>query len=113
MVFRQPLVVPEFQYGGQRVEQEVIWSVWTFFAVFSLSIGLVVMGLGFNGLSFPDALIVGVASLTTTGIPHLPDQSGIWNLSHGAKWVATGAMIIGRLEVLAFLMVLYRSFWRV
>ena len=107
-----PKGIAKFLYGGQRVEQSTIWSVWTFFAIFTLSLAAFVALLGINGLSFPQALSLGVSALTTTGTPHLPDVLPYSDISHGAKWVATAGMIVGRLEVLAFFVVIYRSFWR-
>lgn len=113
-----PRGITRFQYGSQRVEEDAILSVWTFFAIFSLCIAGAAILLSANGLDFPDALNMAVAALTNTGLSQFvsgPGESGpihLADMNHGAKWTLTGAMILGRLEVLALFMMIYKSYWR-
>ena len=71
--------------------------------------------LALAGLSFEDALVMTVATLSTTGpltevaaaTPLKVDQ-----FNDLAKSIATAAMVLGRLEMLAIIALLNPEFWR-
>lgn len=82
---------------------------------FVLSIAVTSILLSLFGLNFEEALILTIASLSTTGpLVNAASQSGIdlIALAPAAKIVFAGAMVLGRLETLAIIALLNPEFWR-
>ena len=86
-----------------------IFMAWIFFMLFIVSLALITIILALLGVLFEDALVLAVASLTTTGplveavgIESLP----ISNLSYSSKLALVVSMVLGRLEILVALSVI-------
>ena len=86
-----------------------IFMAWIFFMLFIVSLALITIILALLGVLFEDALVLAVASLTTTGplveavgIESLP----ISNLSSSSKLALVVSMVLGRLEILVALSVI-------
>jgi trk system potassium uptake protein TrkH len=107
-------IIP-MRYNNKAVPDSALHSVlgfiFVFFAIFALSATL----LSALGLDLTTALSGAATSLANVG-PGLGDiigPSGTFApLSDPAKWVLTGNMFIGRLEVLTVLVLLTPRFWR-
>ena len=102
-------------YGGSPVSAEVTASIWAFFILFILSLCAITLALAAAGLDLQSATSAASASLSNTG-PALalmsPDLPGYWAISELGRWVLCVSMILGRLEVLPFLVLLSSVFWR-
>lgn len=87
----------------------------SFFIFFIGTLGIVAIFLGMSGLDLTTALSASSAALANIG-PGLGDQIGpagnYAGLSDFAKWILSGAMLIGRLELLAVYAILTIQFWR-
>ena len=100
---------------ARRIRRQGAYISWIFFMLFALSLAAVSSVLAATGVDFDAALVLAVASLSTTGpvagvvleVPVSP--AGLDDL---AKTVLAFAMVLGRLETLAIIALLNPEFWR-
>lgn len=100
---------------GRRIRREGAYIAWVFFMLFLLSLAAVMVALSLTGLSFEQAMILGVAALSTAGpLASVAGAEPIHyiELSDAAKLILSAAMILGRMETLVFIAVFNPSFWR-
>lgn len=99
----------------RRLAHDGAYMAWIFFMFFAIAVFLVMGALTLTGLDFTRALVFGVAALTTTG-PLAAVAGGepmaYAELGTGAKVILGGAMIVGRLEILAVIALLAPAAWR-
>ncbi len=100
---------------GRRIRREGAYIAWVFFMLFILSLAAVMVGLAATGLEFEEAMILGVAALSTTG--PLADVAAAEPISYFAltdagKLILSAAMILGRMETLVLIALLNPGFWR-
>ena len=101
--------------AARKLRREGAYMAWVFFMLFSICIAGTILVLSMAGMDFQSALVLTVAALTNTGpladvalsqpIPYGP-------LSLQVKMILGGAMIVGRLEVLALIALLAPGGWR-
>jgi trk system potassium uptake protein len=80
-----------------------------------LSLAAVTLLLTFVGAPFADALVMSVATLSTTGpLMEFAADAPIMliQLGDGAKIILCAAMVLGRLETLAIIALLTPALWR-
>ena len=88
---------------------------WVFFMMFAMSIAAFSLVFSLFGLDFENAMTVTIAGLTNCGpllraAAEMPvDLAG---LSGGAKLTFAAAMVLGRLELLAIIVLLTPGLWR-
>ena len=103
------------RYDGRPVGQDVLSSVMSFFMFFIVTLGLIAVALSMTGLDFVTSVSGAGAALANIG-PGLGDVIGpagnFSSLNDTAKWILSGAMLIGRLELMAVYVILTVSFWR-
>ena len=101
--------------GKVRVENPVVWSVWSFFFLLILVLAAIALSLAFLGLSPEAAVISAVLSVSNAG-PFLqsmaPDAPSYGDMPDGAKLVLTFGMLAGRVELLALLSLMNSAYWR-
>lgn len=100
---------------GRRIRRQGSQIAWVFFMLFALSVAMVMTVLSLTGLSFEDVTILTVSALSTTG--PLAAVAGEHPISFAelddlGKVILAAAMVIGRLETLAFVALLNPEFWR-
>ncbi|MHA1523999.1 MAG: TrkH family potassium uptake protein [Alphaproteobacteria bacterium] len=93
--------------------------IWSYFAVYLMGMVLVSGLLAAGGMGFEAALAGAAAMLANVGpvFDHLPQISGqgaptLAELPEGILAGLSGAMILGRIEILAILSILMPVFWR-
>lgn len=103
------------RYQGRPVSEEVLNSVMAFFVAFFLTLGLVAVLLGLTGLDFITSVSGAATAIANVG-PGLGSDIGpagnFAGLNDTAKWILAIAMFIGRLEMMAVLVLFTRKFWR-
>ncbi|MEM9968159.1 MAG: potassium transporter TrkG [Pseudomonadota bacterium] len=100
---------------GRRLQSNGAFIAWVFFMLFALSLAGVTLLLSLTGTTLDDALVLAVASLSTTGplVEYATDDPvRLIDLSVGAKAILCGAMVLGRLETLAIIALLTPDLWR-
>ncbi|WP_276150798.1 MULTISPECIES: potassium transporter TrkG [unclassified Sulfitobacter] len=101
--------------AGRRLQSNGAFIAWIFFMLFAISLAAIMLLLTLTGSSFEQALVLSVASLSTTGpltqyAADVPIK--VIELTAPAKAVLCGAMILGRLETLAIIALLTPDLWR-
>ncbi|MEL6915715.1 MAG: TrkH family potassium uptake protein [Pseudomonadota bacterium] len=103
------------RYDGRPVGQDVMDSVMSFFVVFIGSLIVLAILLSMTGL---DAItsVSGAASAIANIGPGLGSEIGpaenFGGLNDTAKWLLSLGMLLGRLELMAVLVLFTRAFWR-
>ncbi|MEX0319655.1 MAG: TrkH family potassium uptake protein [Ruegeria sp.] len=101
--------------GNRRIQRDGAFIAWVFFMLFALSLAAISVTLAALGSGFEQALVLSIATLTTTGplIDSATDLSiRLTDLDGGAKAVLCAAMVIGRLETLAIIALITPTLWR-
>ncbi len=100
---------------ARRIRRRGAYVAWIFFMLFALSVALVLAALALTGLDFQQSIILTIASLSTTGplawtAGEVPVSYA--SLNDTARAIVMAAMVLGRLETLAFIALLNPDFWR-
>ncbi|HEU4985668.1 MAG TPA: potassium transporter TrkG, partial [Rhizobiaceae bacterium] len=110
-----PHVVLSIRYGNRRVDSDMQRSVVLFMTAFLLAWVASTMALAAGGLDLVTASTATLTALTNVG-PGLGETIGpVGNfvpLDSYAKWILSFMMLLGRLEIVAVLVLLMPSFWR-
>lgn len=112
----QPSSIGGAGQAARRFRRQGAYVAWVFFMLFAISIAAVTLALSFAaGVGFEQAMILTIASLSTTG--PLTELAGdapvnLAGLNDQAKAILSAAMILGRLETLAIIALLNPEFWR-
>ena len=101
--------------AGRRLQSNGAFIAWIFFMLFAISLAAIMLLLTLTGSSFEQALVLSVASLSTTGpltqyAADVPIK--VIELTPAAKAILCGAMVLGRLETLAIIALLTPDLWR-
>ncbi|WP_136635605.1 potassium transporter TrkG [Pseudooceanicola onchidii] len=115
----QKLVHPNAVAGigavARRIGRQGAYHAWIFFMLFAMTLAALMMLLALFGQDFEAATVLAVAALTTTG-PLLEHGSDavirLGELGAAAKVVFAAGMVLGRLELLAFIALLNPDLWR-
>jgi trk system potassium uptake protein TrkH len=103
------------RYAGRPIEEDVISSVMSFLFFFNVTFGLAAVMLSMIGLA-PITAISGAATAVANIGPGLGPEIGpagnFAGLPDSAKWVLTVTMLLGRLELLAVLVLFTPNFCR-
>ena len=103
--------------GGhnRRIQSDGAFIAWIFLMMFAITLGLFDVLLAAFGVTFEHAMVLSVATLSTTG-PLIElatdDPIRLIDLGGGAKLVLCAAMVIGRLETLAIIALITPALWR-
>lgn len=102
-------------YNGRRLPEDVPLSVIAFLAIYMTTVGIFSVILSAMGLDFVTSLSAAATALGNVG-PGLGETIGpsgtFAPLPAAAKWVLSFAMLLGRLELFAVLVLFMREFWR-
>ncbi len=107
-------IVP-VRWNNLNVTAKAMMQVWSFLFLFLSVYALVSIAYGMFGYDFRASIGLAASNLFSAGgmIQAISsDFIGYHSLSEGAKWFTSFVMIIGRLEIIAFLMFFIPSFWR-
>lgn len=100
--------------GPRGLRREGAFIAWTFMMLFLIALMVTVVGMTLTGMQFDKALIASVAALANTGpaFDLLTGEPGEFSRLGAAQhiFLAT-AMILGRIEILAFIALFARSAW--
>lgn len=107
-------VVP-VSFKKQHIPDRAFLSIWMYFFGYTLFFAFSILALGATGLSFEDSVATGAASLSNIGplLPATLPESGLTytEFTNAQKIISSIFMLIGRVEVLAVLVLFSPSFW--
>ena len=109
-----PNSVTPVRYGDRVIDADMQRAVVLFIASFFMlwAIGTILMAA--TGLDFITAMSGSLTSLTNVGPglgPIIGPLGNFSSLPDAAKWICAAAMLLGRLEILAVLVVFTPTFW--
>jgi trk system potassium uptake protein TrkH len=110
-----PHLVILLTYGDRRVTEDITFSVLAFVAVYMATIAIGTVLLTALGLDLVTALSATATALGNVGpgLGEIVGPSGNFStLPDAAKWILSGAMLLGRLEIFTILVLLAPRFWR-
>lgn len=103
------------RYNGRKVPSDIIVSAVAFSFIYFITVVVITLVLAALGLDFMTSLSGAASAVGNIG-PGLGDIIGpagtFQPLPDPAKWVLCGGMLLGRLELLAFVVVLTADFWK-
>jgi trk system potassium uptake protein TrkH len=105
-----PRAAVPLKVGHNVVPNQVIFSVLAFFFVWTAVMVTLTLLLAASGVDAMTAFSVVVGCLNNIG-PGLP-STDISTLTVFQRWICCFAMVLGRLEIFALLVVLTPAFWR-
>jgi trk system potassium uptake protein TrkH len=102
-------------YNGRPLSGEVISAVMAFFFLYMASFMVTALALGLTGLDHLTAISSAATAISNVG-PGLGDKVGpaghFAAIPDSAKWIMSAAMLLGRLELFAVLVLFLPAFWR-
>lgn len=110
-----PSSVGRAKSGTRRIRRHGAFIAWIFFMLFAISLAVVTVTLAAFGLDLEQALILSIATLSTTGpLVSVAAETPIvlLELENGGKLVLCAAMVLGRMETLAIIALFNPSLWR-
>jgi trk system potassium uptake protein len=102
-------------YNRRPVPEEVITSVLGFFFLYGVSLALLAVALGLLGLDFVTAVSGATTAISNVGPglgPVIGPAGTFQTLPDSAKWLLSGGMLLGRLELFTVFVLFTRAFWR-
>lgn len=99
----------------RRIHRDGAFIAWIFFMLFAISLAGISVVLTLFGVGFEEAILLSIASLSTTGpLVEAASETNInlLELADGAKLTLAGAMVLGRFETLAIIALVSADTWR-
>lgn len=110
-----PSSVMVLRHDGRRVEDDVLQSVMLLFTCYVLSLGFFSVALELTGLTLMESITGAWTAIFNIG-PAFGDRVGptgaLTDFPDAAKALMIVAMLLGRLEILAVIVLLVPRFWR-
>ncbi|WP_136442399.1 TrkH family potassium uptake protein [Pacificoceanicola onchidii] len=100
---------------SRRIRREGAFIAWVFFMMFAVTLAAFNLGFGLAGVDFEQGMILTVAALSNTGplILHAGQEAiAVQSLGDPVLGLMAGGMILGRLELLAIVVMLSPDLWR-
>lgn len=110
-----PNMVLPVRYGDRTVDADMQRAVVLFMSSFAVLWTVFTLALAATGLDLITASTAALASITNVGPglgPIVGPMGSYAALSDVAKWLCSAAMLLGRLEILAVLVIFSPVFWR-
>ena len=110
-----PHRIMALRYQGRRVEDDVLRSVMVLFTVFILFFGLFSVALELTGLTMIESITGAWTAIFNVGPafgPGVGPTGAVSAFPPEAKWIMITAMLMGRLELVAVLVLILPAFWR-
>ncbi len=109
-----PQAVVPVTFGGAVVPPQVMQSVLAFMLVYGFVMTVVCMLLLLSGMDLISAATATIACINNTGpgLGQVGPAANYQGLSDFQTWICTIAMLLGRLELLAVLVLFTPAFWR-
>lgn len=110
-----PHSVQSLRYGKRVVDEEMQRSVVLFLTAFLASWVVSTLLLSLTGLDLLTSVTASLTALTNVGPglgPVVGPAGNFTSLGDFAKWVLAATMLLGRLEILAVLVLFVPTFWR-
>jgi trk system potassium uptake protein TrkH len=109
-----PHTVLPVRYGDRTVDPDMQRAIVLFIAAFFVLWAITTILLGATGLDLVTAMTGALTAMTNVGPglgPIIGPVGNFSSLPDAAKWILSAAMLLGRLEILAVLVIFTPTFW--
>ncbi len=110
-----PRGIFKIKYENNNIDEKFLGSIISFIFLYIVIFFIITALLSTSGLDLTTSISAAATSISNVG-PGLGDIIGpngnFYNLSDFSKWILSLAMILGRLELFAVLVLFIPSFWR-
>jgi len=113
--FVRPHMISAPRFNGEPVSDPIIRAVRVFFFVFILSFVFTALLLSLHGYDFITSTSAAATAISNVGPglgPLVGPANNYGSMENSAKWVLSGAMLLGRLELFTVLLLFLPRFWR-
>ena len=110
-----PNAVLPVKVDGMSVPQGRIVSLLAFFILYVIAVILVIVIMAANGIHITNAVTISLSLVCNVGAgldTNIGPQMSWADLSPALKWLCSWLMLVGRLEIVAMLVLFTRSFWK-
>lgn len=106
-------VIP-VKFRGRLIPDRAFLSIWMYFFGYTILLGLVILAFGLSGMDFELATIAGAAGLSNMGplLTITSLEASYSDFTDTQLTLFSFIMLIGRVEVLALMAVMFPSAWR-
>jgi trk system potassium uptake protein TrkH len=109
-----PSAVMPIRIGGQTVPDRIVYSVLAFIFLYFITVVALTFALLATGLDFVSSFSAIVASINNMGpaLGTVGPATNFSGLSDMQTWICSVAMLVGRLEITAVVVLFTATFWR-
>ena len=110
-----PNAVLPVKVDGMSVPQGRIVSLLAFFILYVIAVLLVTVVMAASGIHITNAVTIALSLVCNVGAgldTNIGPQMSWADLSPALKWLCSWLMLVGRLEIVAVLVLFTRSFWK-
>ena len=110
-----PNRIAPVRLDGKRVDEDVVTSVIVMFTTFVVGFGVLAVLLSLTGLETRTAITAAWTAICNIGPVYGPEvgaTGAVDGFTDTAKWLMIAGMLLGRLEMVAVLVLLLPRFWR-
>ncbi len=110
-----PNAVLPVRVGGQAIPQSRLVTLLAFFLLYVIMLLFTTVVMALSGIDITNALTIGFSLMSNVGAgldTNIGPQMSWADLSDGLKWLCSLLMLVGRLEIMAVLVLFTRSFWK-
>ena len=110
-----PNAILPVRIGGQNVPQGRLVPLLAFFTLYILMLLFTAVIMVLSGIDITNALTIALSLISNVGAgldTNIGPQMSWADLSVGLKWLCSFLMLVGRLEIIAVLVLFTRSFWQ-
>ena len=110
-----PNAVLPVRVGGQTVPTARLVTLMAFFTLYILMFLITAAIMVLSGIDVTNAFTIAFSLMSNVGAgldTNIGPQMSWADLSDGLKWLCSFLMLVGRLEIMAVLVLFTRSFWK-
>ena len=110
-----PNAVLPVRVGGQNIPQSRLVTLLAFFTLYVIMLSVTAVSMVLSGVDFTNAITIAFSLISNVGAgldTNIGPQMSWADLGEGVKWLCSALMLIGRLEIIAVLVLFTRGFWK-
>ena len=110
-----PNAVLPVRVGGQSVSHSRLITLLAFFTLFIIMLLVTCTIMALSGIDLTNAMTIALSLVSNVGAgldTNIGPQMSWADLGDGLKWLCSFLMLVGRLEIMAVLVLFTRSFWK-
>ena len=110
-----PNAILPVRLGGQNVPQSRLITLLAFFTLYIIMLLVTAVAMVLSGIDITNAMTISLSLISNVGAgldTNIGPQMSWADLGDGLKWLCSFLMLVGRLEIVAVLVLFTRSFWK-